>query len=624
MSEIKKKNKIKNGNEKEEAGNSKASTNDSNNSNIDAAIMHSDARAKKIARDPKFAAIKKKNKVVVNGDDEVDERFKDVMEEDDDAIISKIDKFGRKNKPVIKKQGKDKSKGIDGKDYERLNYLNKLARGEISDASSSEEDDDDDEDNESDTDKDSKDQETGKEEEEESIEDEEEKRLKELDKPELTHATSNRLSVMNCDWAHLRAIDLLAVFQSFVPPSGSINRACVYLSRFGKERLEKEKLHGPQVNMNDDEHLDLEKLRKYEKSKLKYYFGVLECDSAETVNAIYEACDGMEFDRSSVVFDLRIIPDDVVIDTPLRDHADEVPVTYRPPDFYNKALQHTKVELLWDGDDDFQREQVLKSWGDKGGRKNVNDAENEALLNAFIASSSEEEEEEEDDDDDDSDEEGKEKSAAVAASKPLGSTKPKAKSVPLDKIEKARQVRSKYAALLGLSSSENVGASKKEDGPKSKKEESSEDDDEEESDNEANIKSIKKDDKQTQNKKKTPAVVYERKPENRIQVDKAAKRERASGVKDDEDGIGNDKNFEIDTKDDRFADVFQDPSFQIDRTDPNFKESSTLKKIVEERIKRKDSNKRANENNLDEVSKLVASIKNKSSSNGNERKKQKN
>ncbi len=620
MSEIK--NNNKNGSARE-GGSGKASS-----SSIDAAIKHGDARAKKIARDPKFAAIKNKNKVVVNGNNEIDERFKDVMEEEENAIISKIDKFGRKNKPMLKKQGKDKSsssKGIDSKDYDRLNYLNKLARGEISDASSSEEEDnDDDDEQEEGEDKEPKDQDT----EDESVEDEEEKRLKELDKPELTQATSNRLSVMNCDWAHLRAVDLLVVFQSFIPPSGSINRACVYLSRFGKERLEKEKLHGPQVNMNDDEHLDLEKLRKYEKSKMKYYFGVLECDSAETVNAIYEACDGMEFDRSSVMFDLRIIPDDVAIDTPLRDFADEVPLTYRPPDFYNKALQHTKVELLWDGDDDFQREQVLKSWGDKGGRKNVNDAENEVLLNSFIASSSEEEEEDDDEDNDNSEEEGKEKNAAVA-NKSLGSAKPKAKSIPLGKIEKARQVRSKYAALLGLSSSENVGASKKEDGSKSKKEESSESEEEEENDSEIDNKNIKKgesgkkDDKQTQSKKKTPAVIYERKLENKIQVDKATKRERATGVNDDEDGIGKDKNFEIDTKDDRFADVFQDPSFQIDRTDPNFKESNALKKIVEERIKRKDNNKRANENNLDEVSKLVASIKNKSS-NGNERKKQKN
>jgi hypothetical protein len=51
--------------------------------------------------------------------------------------------------------------------------------------------------------------------------------------------------------------------------------------------------------------LDPDRVLMYEKSKLRWYYAVVECDSANVAAAIYEACDGLEFERSASKFDLR-------------------------------------------------------------------------------------------------------------------------------------------------------------------------------------------------------------------------------------------------------------------------------------------------------------------------------
>jgi hypothetical protein len=50
-----------------------------------------------------------------------------------------------------------------------------------------------------------------------------------------------------------------------------------------------------------------ERLRQYELQRLKYYFAVVECDSAQTANHIYEQCDGVEYESSANKFDLRLV-----------------------------------------------------------------------------------------------------------------------------------------------------------------------------------------------------------------------------------------------------------------------------------------------------------------------------
>ncbi|RDX78917.1 esf1, partial [Mucuna pruriens] len=180
---------------------------------------------------------------------------------------------------------------------------------------------------------------------------------------------THRLAVVDMDWRHVKAVDLYVLLSSFVPPNGLIKSVAVYPSEFGLQRMKEEEVHGP-VGLFDDENersdedssnddIDNEKLRAYEKSRMRYYFAVVECDSSTTADYIYKECDGAEVTQSSNALDLRFIPDNMEFKHPPRDVATEAPANYEYKDFYSRALQHTKVDLTWE-DDEPHRAKALK------------------------------------------------------------------------------------------------------------------------------------------------------------------------------------------------------------------------------------------------------------------------
>ncbi|KAI3922380.1 hypothetical protein MKX01_006069 [Papaver californicum] len=181
---------------------------------------------------------------------------------------------------------------------------------------------------------------------------------------------TRRLAIVNMDWSQVRAADLFVVMSSFLPKSGQIMSIAVYPSEFGLKRMEEEAVKGPvglfddgKVKSDDDDddndEIDEEKLRAYEKSRLRYYYAVVECDSSDTADYLYKNCDGIEFERTSNVLDLRFIPDSMEFKHPPRDIATEAPTNYEGIDFQTRALQHSSLALTWD-EDEPQRIKALK------------------------------------------------------------------------------------------------------------------------------------------------------------------------------------------------------------------------------------------------------------------------
>ena len=231
---------------------------------------------------------------------------------------------------------------------------------------------------------------------------------------------SSRLAVVNLDWDNIRAVDLMAVFSSFCPPTGRLLRVTVYPSHFGKERMEREQVEGPPKEIfaskgpgsagepleeqdfeeqegeegDDDEEkkikesllledkgeeFDSTKLRRYQLERLRYYYAVLTFTSAETAKAIYDATDGTEYLTTANFFDLRFVSDDVSFeDDQTWDECSIIPDGYKPNTFVTDALQHSKVKLTWDAEDNVRKEVVRKAFS--GSRADIEENDLKAYL----------------------------------------------------------------------------------------------------------------------------------------------------------------------------------------------------------------------------------------------------
>ncbi|KAI4381792.1 hypothetical protein MLD38_007831 [Melastoma candidum] len=124
--------------------------------------------------------------------------------------------------------------------------------------------------------------------------------------------------------------------------------------------MNEEEIHGPVVLFEDDSSddddskegdIDNEKLLAYERSRMRYYFAVVDCDSSGTADHLYMACDGGEFGRSPNVMDLRFIPDSMEFKHPPHDNTTEVPENYDGKESETRALQQSKIDLTWDEDE---------------------------------------------------------------------------------------------------------------------------------------------------------------------------------------------------------------------------------------------------------------------------------
>ena len=246
-----------------------------------------------------------------------------------------------------------------------------------------------------------------------------------MDSVQMLPEATRRIAVVSLDWDHVKAKDIFVVVRSFVPKRGAVEKVTVYPSDYGLEAMKRDQEVGPalasRARKGEKETSEEALVRRYELQKLRYYYAIVECDSARTAMAIYSECDGMEFERSGNLMDLRFVPDEndfscrQVRDAALPADIDALLASrrgYMAPEFESKALQHTRPELTWDKDDDGERGAVLTEQGrqhkdDKlmaargiQGKKNkkiVRLGEDEIKENdfqAYLASESSEEDEE--------------------------------------------------------------------------------------------------------------------------------------------------------------------------------------------------------------------------------------
>ena len=209
---------------------------------------------------------------------------------------------------------------------------------------------------------------------------------------EYGEEVSRRLAIVNLDWDHIRAVDLLALLGSFSTGSGVLEKVEIFPSEFGVERMAADATYGPPKQIFretqlvtepveeeelDDEALEKKKernilrnrfeavqdedetrgfnatrLRRYEIEKQRYYFAVATFSSVEAANHVYRECDGLDFELSTIKLDLRFVPDSIKeFPHAPKDSATEVPMGYKAPKVESRARGHTQVRPTWDADD---------------------------------------------------------------------------------------------------------------------------------------------------------------------------------------------------------------------------------------------------------------------------------
>ncbi|KAH7353825.1 pre-rRNA-processing protein ESF1 [Plectosphaerella cucumerina] len=682
-----------------------------------------DARFANFETDPRFRLpSKRKSKTTI------DKRFAGLLKDDEFTATAKVDRYGRKIKSDAKKKAlqqlyqpeedeeEDAEENVEIEDDDvvkreleaaEANYDPARGGGYSSSESESESEEEEDQDGDATDNKASM------------------QRLQDEQAEVETGEVTNRLAVVNLDWDHLKSPDLMALFSSFLPSGGKIEKVSIYPSEFGKERMQREELEGPPkeifkpsknrdsddedpdsesesdeeededddeaikndlIQEGDDRDFDSDALRSYQLDRLRYYYAVMIFSDKAAAQEVYESTDGTEYQSSSNFIDLRFIPDDVTFDDEPRDECDKVPEGYKPVEFITDALQHSKVKLTWDlHPEDAARKQTIN----KAFTGSRNDLE-ENDLKAYLASDSEDEDAFEDEEGGDEPKLSKREQARkdMRAALGLSEATTKVKGAPVgdmqitftpalteSKIKKPEEEETtieKYARKeRERKESKREAARARREGldPNAEAESSSEEEAEivgGEGDEpgedlgfddpffEGGGEEPKKKAKNAIRKEERLAKRAAREAEEAEKAEQKAqlqllmagenageadhldhfdmneitraeklkkKKYKKKGKRGDEERAGLQEDFKMDVDDDRFKAVFESHEYAIDPSNPKFKSTEAMQKLLEEgRKKRKAGGDEAREvkkvkkakKGGDDIGGLVASLKSKS------------
>ncbi|KAL4149117.1 hypothetical protein QTP88_003131 [Uroleucon formosanum] len=475
----------------------------------------------------------------------------------------------------------------------------------------------------------------------------------ELDKDadNVEEATS-RLALCNMDWDRIQAADLMILFNSFSPSDGYIKSVTIYPSDFGMKRMQEEELKGPpelissnpkEIGSSDDSDQDeeegskfhMEKLRKYQLARLKYYYAIIVCDSPGTASKIYTDCDGIEYESSATRLDLRFVPDDTEFDQEPKDVCDKLPdlTKYKPHLFTTTALQQAKVNLTWDETDPRRSELVNKL------KTNPKSEINDSDLQKYVAFSSEDE-----DSDDKSNEFVVDKNEDGDSKKnPIDKYKELLKNIQ-DEEEKKASKDSELEISWGIGLQEKVQKSVDEKSKKNltpfqkmmekKKERMKEKQKLRKETNETKDNEIdsENEDKQIKQQAELELLLMDEEPSEKqhFNMKKIQEEETKSSKKKNKKKMKNEKSvsdaFFVDVKDDRFSALYTSHLFNIDPADPKFKRTKGMEEFISEKATRRQQydtekvdvppKKKSKQSIINpELSNLVKSIKSKTKHN---------
>eukprot|EP00794_Sanderia_malayensis_P017593 gene17593-19346_t len=603
--------------------------------------MNIDKRFASIGKDARFKKIPKKERKV-----KIDSRFKSMFTDQKFKAKYSVDKRGR---PLLTKSKENLEKFYQLEDEPETSKYDKQPVSEILLLAVEADSSDDNEDEIDFSNIRGGDGSSSSSDEEEVAEDEDtqivEHEWGELDKeaPRKDDAVTSRLAACNLDWDRVTADDLFILFSSL---GGAIKSVRVFLSEFGKQRLAEEELSGPTELANiKGSRFQLEKLREYQLKRLKYYYAIVDCDSKETANKIYDEYDGLEYELSATRLDLRFVPEDMDFEDEPTSITTQAPLlhNYRPTAFINTALQQTTVRSTWDepdqkrlsvtmrkfnkddlrdmdfkaylassSDDDETEATIAAKETSVNGRSSGKNTEEDQTVQKYRALLNEIEAKEHKDDDDQHMEISWEPGLSEKTDQIIKNRaeKEKEKSMtPWEKYKKERKKKSKQRKQIGKSENkpdENDDSDEREDESEEEKEEElgfdhpffTEDLSIGEDTATGNTsKRKRRHDKEDneQNKNELELLLMEDKKEKQhFNLKSIVANEKSKRKKKKDKGKTSkatfEDNFEIDVQDSRFAALYTSHDYAPDPSDPQFKKTKAMDKILEEKQRRRKEN----------------------------------
>jgi hypothetical protein len=360
--------------------------------------MESDERFKHLASDPRFKNLRKKQNKV-----QIDKRFQSMFTDEKFGLRENLKKYYR-----IEDESDDEKQKVAL--AEKKTDEDEHEEQAVEDEEQEKDDGDEEEEEEPEEELSSSSDESESEVEEESADEDD---WQPLDHDaERAEIHTKRLAIMNLDWKNLQIEDIYVLLASVRPPLA----VTIYVSEYGKEKLAKEEADGPDLpDVDEDEDelnkieeqmnaikqkanqyedadevkvTNIEAIRRYQLSQLKYYYAIAEFDSVESAEAVYKELDGVEYEGSSLELDLRFVPDDVEFDpADVKAKCDKAPdlAAYKAPQFIASALQQTTVKCTWDETDVKRQQKLRKAYTKEELEKDD--------LDAYLASETESDEE---------------------------------------------------------------------------------------------------------------------------------------------------------------------------------------------------------------------------------------